>query len=216
MPRKIRKPVGAKAPRHRNRPPTPDTPRPDGVPEASDRHRPGPPVPGQWRDAFIEELRDHAGMYRAARRVGINPRTVYDVMERDPAFADAVKIAREECADGYQAEMIDQARDTGNPTGYIVRLKALRPSEYIEKHAVLNVTADVQLGSEDAMSLIRSLIDTARPHTLSSLKPHHEPEPLPAYQPDVAVPHAVSPGPVVLGATLPDPNSPGEAAGTEA
>ena len=40
----------------------------------------------------------------------------------------------------------------------IVRLKALRPQEYIEKHAVMNVSVSAELPSHDAAQLLREML----------------------------------------------------------
>ena len=68
--------------------------------------------------------------------------------------------AREEHADQLERELEEMARAKGNPVGHIVRLKAIRPGLYIERQAILTVTAPAELDSVEAAALLRDLLAT--------------------------------------------------------
>ena len=68
--------------------------------------------------------------------------------------------AREFYADTLERDLIASAERSDNPVGYIVRLKALRPAEYIEKHAVMSLNVHADLPSADAAQLLRDMLGT--------------------------------------------------------
>ena len=125
--------------------------------------RDGPPLPPQWRERYIEEVTRTGGLYRAAERVGVNYTTTLRYRNADPEFDRQVLEARELAADDLEEELVDQARRTDNPVGYIVRLKALRPMQYIERHAVMNVSVDLhaEITETAALSLLRDMFNDA-------------------------------------------------------
>lgn len=147
------------------------------------RKRTGLKTPDGWKDAYLGYIRQHGGIYKAARQAGIEPSTAWREAERDPAFAEQIKIARQECADGYQDEMVEHARRTGNPVAFIVRLKQLRPDEYIERHAVatLNVNVDAGDDVQGARRLLQTMLGDTDPSTLQRLGIGDQPQALEAH-----------------------------------
>jgi len=118
----------------------------------------GPPLADNWRERFLAEYEVHGTLYKAARRAGIDPKTVTRHRDVEPEFDQACKDAFQLAADRYEEDLADQARETGNPVGYIVRLKAMRPAEYIEKQAMLNVSLKAELDPVDASALLRAMM----------------------------------------------------------
>jgi hypothetical protein len=78
--------------------------------------------------------------------------------DRNPEFDAACHDARQYFADTVEENMLASADKHGNPVGYIVRLKALRPNEYIEKHAVVNMNLSGQLNPDDAARLLGAML----------------------------------------------------------
>lgn len=111
----------------------------------------------------MEAMRTGRGLYRAAEAAGVHGRTISRERERDPAFNDAVLDALQYHADVLEEAMETQAEKTGNPVGYIVRLKALRPAQYIEKHAVMNLNVTANVEGADAMALLSQLVRELSP-----------------------------------------------------
>ena len=58
---------------------------------------------------------------------------------------------------------------SGNPVPHIVRLKALRPTEYIEKRAVLSVSTTAQITQEEGRRLLTAMLSQATSATLQAL-----------------------------------------------
>jgi len=132
----------------------------------------GLPLPKNWKARYLELLRTHGGFYHCARQLGLDPKTAWRERERDPEFNEACREAREEYADSIEHRMVESAEQSGNPAGFIVRLKALRPQEYIEKHAVLTLSADLnELPAQDAMAVLRGMLGTTTTTTVKMLAP---------------------------------------------
>lgn len=125
---------------------------------AADEKRPGPPLPNGWRGVFLAYLEQHGTYYKAARSAGVSDDTVLRERRRDAAFDRQVEEARQLHADHLEEGMIRQAESHGNPVGYIVRLKALRPAAYIERHAIMSLNVTSELTSEDAAGLLRDML----------------------------------------------------------
>jgi hypothetical protein len=58
-----------------------------------------------------------------------------------------------------------------NPVPHIVRLKALRPAEYIERRleASISVTATAQITGDEAKALLQDMLESATPMTRAML-----------------------------------------------
>jgi len=135
------------------------------VAQERERARPGPPIPADWKARYLEHVRTHGHYALAARRAGVSPKTAERERAADPDFDAECRDAREEAADGIEIDMLDSARRSDNPAGFIVRLKALRPHEYIEKHAVMNFTVSTELASADGLEALQAMFETMRPST---------------------------------------------------
>ena len=133
------------------------------------QRRSGSPLPTDWRPAYVARVRAHGGLFIAAVEAGVAPRTALRHREIDPDFSAEVDEARQIYADSIEHRMVQQAEDHGNPVGYIVRLKALRPAEYIEKSAVVNLNVTAEIDSGQATELLRGMLEQARPRTIQAL-----------------------------------------------
>ena len=133
---------------------------------ADERRRPGPSTPPDWKERYLELIRDRGNFHRTAREAGVDPATALRERDRDPEFDRLCLEARQEYADKAEDTMVQDSHETGNPAGLIVRLKALRPLEYIEKHAIMNVTANLaELQPDDAKALLQAMLGSTTPST---------------------------------------------------
>ena len=73
-------------------------------------------------------------------------------------FDEQISDALEEYADQLEREMVEQAKARGNPVGYIVRLKALRPQQYIEKHVALTLSTNADIAPGDPAALLARML----------------------------------------------------------
>lgn len=126
------------------------------------KQEPGRHPSDEWQERYLAYYREHGGQYRSARTLGIRWATVYDEIHRNPDFARALAEAREEFADQCETRMLDLGERSNNPVPYIVRLKALRPSEYIEKQVSVNVNATADLDDEQTAQLVSALVHSLR------------------------------------------------------
>lgn len=136
------------------------------------KRRPGPPLPKRWQERYLELVRKHGNYYKPAHDLGISIRTAARERDRDPEFDAACLEAREIAADNLVDEMIRGAKDSGNPAGFIVQLKALRPAAYIEKHAITSLTLTANLNElpvENATLLLKQMLGATTPTTLKQL-----------------------------------------------
>jgi hypothetical protein len=123
--------------------------------------RPGPTTPPRWKERYLALIRKTGNYAKTARAVGVSPRTAQRERDRDPEFNELCLEAVQEAADDLEDRMVAGAEASGNPAGFIVRLKALRPAQYIEKHAVLSLSADLnELPVQDALSVLRGMLGT--------------------------------------------------------
>ncbi len=138
-------------------------PRAASVPAKKPRVPPGPELPPSWQPRFLAFYRTHGGAHRAAEAAGVSHETVRRYRHADPAFDQACIDAREYFADQTEERMLASAERSDNPAGYIVRLKALRPAEYIERHAIssLSVNVTAELSGPDAAHLLATMLASA-------------------------------------------------------
>ena len=133
------------------------------------RRKPGPPLPAGWTEAYLLKVREHGGLNLAAEQAGVNLRTVQRLRNADDGFDQRVCDALELYADTLEHEMVQQAKDRGNPVGYIVRLKALRPDKYIERHAIMNLNVSVDATPADALGLLARMVGASTEATRKAL-----------------------------------------------
>ena len=153
---------------------TPTTPQ---IHPPTKRRRPGPQLPTDWQTRFLRYYREHGGLWRAAEAAGVSYDTAQSWRQSDPAFGQAVQDAKQSYADSLEQRMIAQAEASGNPVGYIVRLKALRPNEYIEKHAVVNFNLQAEIPGVDVVSVLHTMLGhlTEPTRALLAAPPTHAP-----------------------------------------
>jgi len=132
---------------------------------------PGPPIPRDWQERYLEHVRQHGHYALAAKHAGICLETARRARHADPAFDQLCRDAREEAADQVEIDMLDSARRSDNPAGFIVRLKALRPQEYVEKHAIMNFSVSTELESADGLEALQMMFATMRPNTQALIQP---------------------------------------------
>ena len=128
-------------------------------------------LPAGWQAAFLTALESHGGKYRAAREVGVRWRDVLRAKTASPAFADQIDEAMGLFADSVEDMLIDPTNK--NVVGTIVRMKALRPDQYIERRAEVVINHNtMQLGGvseADATALLKRMLLEAQPETVQRL-----------------------------------------------
>jgi len=142
----------------------------------------GPSLPLDWQERFIKALEETGGYFRAARKVGVGATTVQKYRDMYPEFDKRCREAREYHADVLEEKMEEQAEEYGNPVGYIVRLKALRPNDYIEKHAIARLNFNIE-GTVDegvAMEFLKRMLASSTDATRAVLDGQPLPLALPA------------------------------------
>ena len=137
--------------------PTPETTADAGrgcvLPKANKTGRPR--LTDGWQADFLAVYRANgAKLALAGQAVGVDAHTVRAERQRDETFSLACAQISEEWADTLETKMETQAETTGNPVGYIVRLKALRPALYLERHLAMSITATAEIPSSDARQLL--------------------------------------------------------------
>ena len=133
--------------------------------------RRGQAVPKGWKLTFLREYEAHGKIWYCAKRAGVGGQTVKNERARDAIFDAACDDALQHYADGLEVTMDDQFQK-GNVVAGIVRLKAVRPDKYVEKHVVntLAVNLTVQQVSEaDATDFLHRLLAFATPETRAKL-----------------------------------------------
>jgi len=127
--------------------------------------KPGPALPEGWQERLVEYLEAKGTYAKACRAAGVSDETVRKYRHADPAFDERCRWAREIHADSLEEKLEEEATATGNPVGHIVRLKAIRPHLYVEKHAVMNFNVTTELDSADGAETLRTMFGAMRPST---------------------------------------------------
>ena len=141
-------------------------------PSSRARKRPGPKTPHHWPERYLALVRERGNLDRTARAVGVDPKTARAYRAAHPEYEAEIADALEEAADRLEDDLITQAEASGNPVGYIVRLKALRPAKYIERQATLNLSADLNLlPPEEAKALLGRMLGALTPATAQAMLP---------------------------------------------
>lgn len=130
----------------------------------------GKKLPKGWRSRYVARVRAHGGYILAAEECGVSPKTAERHRARDPRFDAKVDLAREAYADSLARDLADQSIARGNPVGMIVRLKALRPMEYIERQVTMSLSATVEATPDEAKALLAQLAGNVTPATLRALR----------------------------------------------
>jgi hypothetical protein len=93
-----------------------------------------------WRQEFLDGLRETGMVTEACQAVGIGRRTAYDERQRNEEFALAWADVIEESTEDLEREAVRRAKD-GSDTLLIFLLKARRPQVYRENVKVAPVAA---------------------------------------------------------------------------
>ena len=124
----------------------------------------------QWA-RYLELVGEHGTKRLCALRVGLWWPAVCERMEHSPQARREVDDAMELCADRLEEMLSSPDMAKSQVVGLIVRLKAVRPNQYIERAVSMNVslTAQTQVSPEEARALLASLVKDAQPHTVRAL-----------------------------------------------
>ena len=118
----------------------------------------GAALPTAWQDRFVAAYRKLGGVHLAAEAASISPEPVRRYRLPDPDFNTAVLDAREYYADTLEVNMIASAERSDNPVPWIVRLKALRPHEYIEKNVTVSMSMTAEVPGVDVVQVLQSML----------------------------------------------------------
>lgn len=125
-----------------------------------------------WQETYLRAYATHGGLYRSAAEAGVTARTVLDEQARNPAFAERLEVARQTYADTLESKLEAAADRTGNPVGYIVLLKALRPQQFVERHMNVSLNVDVEVPAEHARQVLADMLQHLTPATREALTAH--------------------------------------------
>ena len=138
-------------------PPEPVTPPAPYVPYDGLEPAPAAAPREAWYCVFLSELAERGLMALAAARAGVHISKVYRRREADRDFAEEIEVARSYYADHLEWESVTLGRIRGNPLPYFARLKAERPSRYIDRQAVL-IGTDQSLYPEEGRALLQAML----------------------------------------------------------
>ena len=123
-----------------------------------------------WEAVYLRYVQRFGARIKGAAVAGVSWRAVQAREAADQVFAEAVAIAIEEYLDGLEQKLVEQAERRGNPVGYIVRLKAGRPLQYIERSAIATVNVNVPaMEPVEARALLRRMLDSITDSTARML-----------------------------------------------
>lgn len=130
-----------------------------------------PRAPEPLWERYLAELAQHGTKRKCAERVGLTWRAIIKRLDEDVEFRERVDFAMELCADGFEEMLVAPDLGKSQVVGLIVRLKALRPQQYIERQVsmAVNVSADLAVSPEDAKALLASLVRDMQPRTVRML-----------------------------------------------
>jgi hypothetical protein len=146
------------------------------VPGKERNLRDGIPTPRDWKERYLEHVREHGHYALAARVAGVSQKTAQRERHANPDFDELCREAREEAADNVELKMMASAEISHNPVPYIVRLKALRPHEYIEKHAVVSLSMTAEVPGVNVPALLAQMLGHLTPPTRELLAQHAPPQ----------------------------------------
>ena len=132
---------------------------------------PSSDLPPDWQAIYLAHLERGGGKYKAAQAAGVKWRDVRHARETSPEFAESADEALELYGDDLETRLVSGETKKWSTVGLIVRLKALRPDRYIEKHSGVNLTVNqntLSVGGvteADAVDLLRKMLANAGPET---------------------------------------------------
>jgi hypothetical protein len=114
----------------------------------------------QRKRAFIIAYHEHGTIHHAALATPVSRKTVYNWMERDAVFAQAVKDSHEDCADTIETSVFKRAKTDSLLAMFY--LKAKRPA-FRDKVAV-----DIPTIQNQVKQFIQELIDQSQVSRIDS------------------------------------------------
>ena len=121
--------------------------------------------------AYLEMVAEHGTVRLCAKRLGIPWKEVARRLSEEGEFREAVEHAKEVCAERLEEMLTAPGIDKRQVIGLIVRLKALKPAQYIERQVsmAVNVSTEMQVTPEEARALLANLLKDAQPQTVRML-----------------------------------------------
>ncbi len=90
------------------------------------------PLKSKWKPKFLEGLKEHGNVTKAAKEAGISRGHAYLERKNLEKFKEAWEEAYEEYVDSLEHELYRRAKD-GSDTLLIFALKGRRPEVYAER-----------------------------------------------------------------------------------
>ena len=109
---------------------------------------------GEWRNEFLEALATHGTIKEAAKVVGIERKTVYNLLDADESFRSQLEEAKQNFVETLEAIAMERIRN-GSDTMLIFMLKGAAPHKYKEGANIQlnNQNIVVDLVSDDTNTL---------------------------------------------------------------
>src|SRR5262245_4387556 len=136
-----------------------------------------------WRKEFLRAYRQLGNKDDACTEIHISYRRLQRELARNARFAAAVERAHERYVAKLERHMDGMFLENkrGNVIAGIFRLKALKPSMYVERHQIVTANVNVFATAEEAQGLLSAMLHSAAPSTLESLPAQPAPRALQAY-----------------------------------
>ena len=124
-------------------------------------------TPQEWEAVYLGILRDHGNMSKAALIAGTTNPKVKKFREEHPDF-DACWL---EAMDHYLDRVEQDLGEMKNPIAKIARLRADRPSRYLDKLQVAGAVAHLHAAPppEEVNALLREMLGASRPATRAQI-----------------------------------------------
>jgi len=131
----------------------------------------GRPLKTGWEEKFFAAYRECESQRTAAKAAGVSHTIIAKRAKANPEFDERLTETREGFLDDLESDLVIMARTKNNVIAALARLKADRPSRYVEKLQVAGAVAHVHAGPspEEIDAILRELLVHARPETRASL-----------------------------------------------
>ena len=98
----------------------------------------------QWRKAFLSVYRLTGILTAAAEKAGVTSSAVYKTMERDPGFAEQVKVAARESIDVLESVAVTRATQGEKPSDILLMfvLKSRAPERFRDNYRLEHTGPD--------------------------------------------------------------------------
>jgi hypothetical protein len=125
-----------------------------------------------WEDDYLRALAANGKHELAAAAAGVHSSIPRQQRDTDLTFAAEVDLALEFYRDSLEAELRRLGRAKSNPLPYFGLLRSERPTRWLERSAVLSLTADLSakpLTDADAVALLKAMLANVTPTTRAML-----------------------------------------------